>query len=297
MDLKTLAGLVTSKTARPLLHIQKHSPAILFGAGVVGVVTTVVLASKATLRLEEVLQDTDDAINKALTLEHHNYSEQDRSRDLLLIKVKAATKVARLYAPTLIVGTLSIAALTGAHVTLTRRNLALTAAYAGLSKAFGEYRARIADAIGVDEENRLRYDLVDTEVQVTDKDGKVTTKTVAVRGPKGYSQYARLFEETNRNWNPQPMYNSFFIQNQQTWANFQLKAKGHLFLNDVYKMLGLPESKAGCVVGWLIGSGGDEYVDFGVFSGDELTGFDFITGEKQQIWLDFNVDGPIWDFI
>lgn len=295
MDLKTLAQFATSKTARPLLHVRKHSPVILFGAGVVGVVSTVVLASRATLKLEEVIQEANDALDKALTLESHNYSEQDRNRDILLIKVKTVTRLAKLYTPAFIVGSLSIAALTGAHVTLTRRNLGLTAAYAGLDKAFRQYRERIVEELGADKEKELRYDLVDTEIEQKTPDGSVT-RIVKKRGPRGYSQYAMLFGEDNKNWQKEHMYNSFFIQNIQAYANVKLRANGHLFLNEVYDMLGLPRTRAGQIVGWLINSPhGDSYVDFGVFSGDELTAFDFVTGEDQQIWLDFNVDGPIWD--
>lgn len=296
MDLKTLAQFATSKTARPLLHVRKHSPALLFGVGVVGVVGTVVLASRATLKLDEVLQEANDALNKALTLEHHDYSEQDRNHDVFLIKVKTVGRVAKLYAPSVIVGTLSIAALTGAHVTLTRRNLALTAAYAGLDKAFRQYRERIVEELGADKERELRYDLVDAEVLTKAPDGSTVTKIVKTRGPRGYSQYAMLFDEGNKNWQKERMYNSYFIQNIQSYANVKLRANGHLFLNEVYDMLGLPRTRAGCIVGWIINSAhGDSYVDFGVFSGDELVAFDFVTGEEQAIWLDFNVDGPIWD--
>jgi len=297
MDLKTLAVAVANKTARPLLHVRKHSPVLMFTLGVAGTVGTVVLACKATLKLEGVLEEANDLIDKALTLEHASYSERDRDRDLLLIKIKTVGKVAKLYAPTLIVGSLSIAALTGAHVTLSRRNLAGAAAYAGLDRAFREYRGRVAEALGVDKEKELRYDLVDVEIEDKTPDGTVT-RIVKQRGPRGYSQYAMLFDENNKHWEPTNHHNSFFIQSMQRWANDLLKSRGHIFLNEVYDLLGLPRTRAGAIVGWLYGSAhGDNCVDFGVFSGDELTGFDFVTGEKQAIWLDFNVDGPIWNQI
>jgi hypothetical protein len=298
MSLKTLVELASNKAARPLLHVRKHSPVILFSAGVVGVVTTVVLASRATLRLDEILDQAEELTEKAeAALEMHSseYSEADFRRDILLIRLKAVGRVAKIYAPAVIVGTLSIAALTGSHVTLTRRNVALTAAYAGLDRAFRQYRDRIVAELGEDKERELRYDLVDVEIEQKTPDGTVT-RIGKQRGPKGYSQYAMLFDEGNKNWSPEHMYNSYFIQNQQAYANHKLKAKGHVFLNEVYDMLGLPRTRAGCIVGWVDGSKhGDGYIDFGVFSGDELTAFDFVTGENQAIWLDFNVDGPIWD--
>jgi len=297
MDLKALATVVANKAARPMLHVQKHSPTILFGAGVVGVVATVVLASRATLRLDEVLDEGDELMAKAQVAHDEawkGYSEDDFRRDLFLIKLKTAGSVAKLYAPAFILGTLSIAALTGAHLTLSRRNVGLTLAYAGLEKAFREYRDRIVGEIGEDRERELRYDLVEYEVTRNTADGPVK-EMIKRRGPMGYSIYARLFDQTNKNWTPEHMHNSYFVQCQQRYANDLLNARGHIFLNEVYKMLGMPESREGCIVGWLKGGNGDGFVDFGVFSGDELTGFDFASGDEKSVWLDFNVDGPIWD--
>lgn len=42
-----------------------------------------------------------------------------------------------------------------------------------------------------------------------------------------------------------------FLRRQQDYANEMLKARGHLFLNEVYDLLDIPRSKAGQVVGWV----------------------------------------------
>lgn len=92
-----------------------------------------------------------------------------------------------------------------------------------------------------------------------------------------------------------------FLKCQQQYANEKLKAQGHLFLNEVYDMLGIPRSKAGAVVGWIYDRNNPEkysdgYVDFGLYSGTE-SNRRFVNGQEYNILLDFNVDGVIYDKI
>ena len=88
-----------------------------------------------------------------------------------------------------------------------------------------------------------------------------------------------------------------FLRTQQNYANDLLKARGHLFLNEVYSMLGIPHTSAGAIVWWTIGAGGDNYVDFGIFTRDSQVVREFVNGYERSILLDFNVDGVIWDMI
>ena len=113
-----------------------------------------------------------------------------------------------------------------------------------------------------------------------------------------YSQYARFFDETSPYWTKDSEYNVFYLLAQQNYANEKLKAHGHLFLNDVYEMLGIPKSKAGQVVGWIYDKKNpfaDSYVDFGIYKTDKNA--KFVNGFEKTILLDFNVDGAIIDKI
>ena len=295
MKLAVIKNLVTSKVGRQILTVQKHSPALLFGAGVVGVAATVVLASRATLKLDEVLESAQDDLKTARTLEHVNYSNEDRKRDMVIIYVQTAGKIVRMYAPAFAVGVLSITALTGSHIILTRRNLAITAAYAALDKGFREYRQRVVDELGVGKDKDFRYGLTDREIVEENEEGAVV-KTVRDKAPHGLSVYARFFDEESINWVKTHSYNQMFIQCQQNYANDLLKSRGHIFLNEVYDMLGIPRTKEGAVVGWVMGNG-DDFVDFGVFEGDRHSGMRFVLGHERSILLDFNVDGIIYDKI
>jgi hypothetical protein len=278
--------------ARQVLKLNAQSPQLLFGAGVLGMVGSTVLACQATLKLEKVLDEGASKLEVARTLEHREYSEKDRSNDLRIIKIQTGTKIVKLYAPAVGLGVVSIAALTKSHNILTTRNAALMAAYGALEKGFDEYRRRVVEKYGEEEDRNFRYG--SREVDVVDDKGKVN-KVLRV-GDDIPSVYARFFDPTSTSWNKNPDYNFVFLRSQQNWANDLLKIRGHVFLNEVYDMLGLERSKAGSVVGWiLIGDYRDNYIDFGLFDGDDQAARDFVNGREGSVLLDFNVDGVIWD--
>lgn len=297
MNMQSIKNVLTSKAGRSLLHLQKHSPKILFVVGVVGVATTVVLASRATLKLNETIEEVEKDIFLAKTINQPNYTEQDRKKDLAICYTRLVLKIAKLYAPAALVGLASIGALTGSHMVLSNRNTGLMAAYAALDKAHQRYRARVAEAIGADKARELEYELEDCEyVEETDEGPVVKSgKKVAV----GEGAYSFIFDEISSScFKPSWDYNQMFIHCQQGYANDLLRARGHVFLNDVLDMLGMKRTPAGAVTGWIHGGGGDDYIDFGIFSGSSIEdAMRFVTGNDNAVWMNFNVDGVIYDKI
>lgn len=293
MNLELIKNGVTSKVARQILVTKKNSPTIMFAGGVVGVVATTVLACKATLKLEEILDDAEKYHISANELQNVKYSEADRKKDHVLIYIRTVAKVTKLYAPAVGVGVLSIGALTGSHVALTRRNVALTAAYSVLDKGFTEYRARVREEYGIEKEEEIHYKSLQREVVAKDE---IPSKEIQRLGDS--SRYARFFDEYAKEWVRNPEYNLVFLKCQQNYANDMLRSRGHIFLNEVYDMLGLERSNAGAVVGWVISKdGGDNYVDFGIFDAGKERSRAFVNGLETSILLDFNVDGVIYDKI
>lgn len=288
--------MIGSQIARNMLVVQKSSPGLLLGAGIIGMVASTVLACRSTLKMEPIVEEAKDKLNTARTLEHPEYSESDRQRDISLIYFQSGVKLTRLYAPAIIVGVFSIAALTRSHHILTTRNAALTAAYTTLERGFKQYRSRVVEKYGEEEDRNLRYGV--QEVEIINPETK-RKKTVTRVGPGGESIYARFFDPASANWSKEPEYNLVFLHAQQNYANDLLHARGHVFLNDVYDMLDIPRSEAGSVVGWIISPNGDtdNYIDFGVFEGHTQVARDFVNGFEGAILLDFNVDGLIWDKI
>ena len=294
--MKFVPAVIGRSIARNTLLMQKSSPGVLLGAGVVGMVGSTVLACRATLKMESVIDEAKDKLDMARTLDHHDYSEKDRSRDISLIYFQSSIKVVRLYAPAIILGGASIYALTSSHKMLTRRNAALTAAYAALEKGFDEYRTRVVEKYGEDEDRNFRYG--SKEVEIVDPKTK-RKKTVTRVLPGEPSIYARFFDLQSSSWSKEPEYNLIFLKCQQNYANDLLRARGHVFLNEVYDMLGVTRSKAGAVVGWVLSPNNDtdNFVNFGVFDGKTDTARDFVNGHEGAILLDFNVDGIIYDRI
>jgi hypothetical protein len=303
MKLKAIKNAVTSKVGRQLLLAQKHSPGLMFAAGVVGVVGTVVLASRATLRVETVLDDFHSDLDDVKTMNNPKYSEKDRQRDQVILYTKLVVNLGKLYGPALLVGMASVAALTGSHVVLNRRIAGVTAAYAALEKGFNAYRERVVKELGLEKDREFRYGFEDRTI-VEETDQGPVIKQVHQIGADGASIYARFFDEGSRNYQKSPGYNQIFLQAQQNYANDLLRSRGHVFLNEVYDMLGLERSKAGAVVGWVLngcerdgGPDGDKYIDFGIFEHDIYEAMRFVNGDERSILLDFNVDGVIYDKI
>lgn len=295
MNIQTLQRVV----GRSGLLARKNSPTVLFGAGVVGVVATVVTASRATLKLHTITDEAKENLATARELHdkgHLQYSEKDYRHDVAIIYVRSAVAITKLYGPALTLGVLSVGSLAGSHQILSKRNASLVAAYAALEKGFNEYRGRVIELVGPDKERELRYGAEQREfVEETDTGPQVTREMRVASGTP--SIYARFFDQLCPSWSKEAEYNLMFLRCQQNWANDRLHARGHVFLNEVYDMLGVPRSKAGAVVGWVLSQNGDNFVDFGVFDGNNERARDFVNGREGAILLDFNVDGVIFDKI
>ena len=288
---------------------KKHSPEILAVAGVVGIVASGVMACKASTKLSGVIEETKEQLDQVHDYVEKNgfsdkYTEEDSKKDTAIIYTQTAVKLVKLYGPAVILGTLSITAMLTSNKILRKRNIALAAAYTTVDKAFKDYRGRVIERFGEELDRELKYNLKAKEIEevVTDENGEETTvkKTVKAMNPNDISEYARFFDESCSSWNKSQFHNQMFLKQQQNYANDLLKAQGYLFLNDVYKMLGMDVAPYGQVVGWIYDEKnpvGDNFVDFGLYDLNDEAKRLFINGRERSILLDFNVDGNILDLI
>ena len=289
------------------LKAIKHSPEILAGVGVVGVVGSLVMACKATTKLSDILDESKEQLDKIKEVAadpayEEKYSQDDAKKDTTITYVQTAMKVTKLYAPSVILCASSLGCLLASNNILKKRNAALSAAYMTIDKSFKEYRKRVSDRFGEEIEKEIRYNIKAEEITKVDEDGNEVTETVKVMDgtddPNSYSDYARFFDESCAAWQNDAEYNLTFLKAQQQYANDLLKARGRLFLNEVYRMLGIDETKAGQVVGWVYNPDnptGDNFVDFGIYNMQRERVRAFVNGYEPNILLDFNVDGVIWN--
>lgn len=147
-------------------------------------------------------------------------------------------KLAKLYAPAVALGTLSITSILASNNILRKRNVALAAAYATVDKSFKEYRKRVIERFGKEIDRELKYNIKAEKVsetvidEETGKEKKVK-KTAFVVNPSDVSGYARFFEKytmdedgnsvLNPHWENNNEYNLMFLKAQEKYANDLLR--------------------------------------------------------------------------
>jgi hypothetical protein len=323
--MKTNSKFMTSKFMtnmtrtfnRAGLQIKKHSPEILLVTGIVAGGAALVAACKATTKLESVLNETKKNVAQVHECTEAGeirikdgdeivtvpYTEEDSKKDLTIFYTKGCLNVAKLYAPAAALGAISLTCILASHGIIHKRNTALAAAYTAVDSSFKDYRKRVADRFGEELDRELKYNIKAKEVEevVVQEDGTETVvpkKVNVAEGVDGTSEYARFFDEWCTGWTKDAEANLVFLRNVERWANQRLQSKGHLFLNEVYDALGIPRTKAGQIVGWVLDNpNGDGKVDLGIYNINRENCRDFVNGRERSILIDPNVDGPIYDLI
>lgn len=317
----TLKNLMkgSSKTAAKVaFKLKKAAPTIAVIGGAVGTVGAGVWAVKKTATdAPEVLDDIKAEIDKAK-------SENGGKKELVQAYARGGLKIVKLYSGPVILEVGSVCAILYGYKIINGRLVAMGATAAALEEtnrrtqqAINNYRQALAERYGADFEKDLYFEEGDMIVNFGDpKKATPVEKTVDEDGneheEEGHwelsrdtknpcdviSPYAVIFDETSTEWSTDPEYNKMTLRRIQQICNDLLHARGHLFLNDVYHELGLPDTKFGQMVGWIDGGDGDGYVDFGIYDVAAVNNRkEFINGYEPSIILDFNVDGVIWDKI
>ncbi len=279
-------------------NAKKYSPEILLGLGVVGTITGTVLACKATTKVSTVLEAYEKQkgdVEECLVNEEIEYTEEDAEKDYVTLKAQTALSFVKLYAPSVTVMGLSFACILGSHRIVKKRNIALSAAYTTVDVAFKDYKRRVEEKYGKEAERKIRYNIVDEEVEeeIVDEKGKVKTvkKSVEKCDVKSTGNLTRLFDCGNPNWENNVEYNLMFLKSQQDYWNNVLVRKGRVFLSDIYFSLGYEETRESRIMGWEYDPTKDDssngIIDFGIFN---VARFD---DNNPTLLLDFNVDGDI----
>lgn len=332
MNKTEIMNSVTRMFSKANFQLKKYSPEILVVSGIVGMTASAVLACKATTKAGSIIEETKNDMHdlhlvsvaagikcknedsytnedlKKIDLltkqeDTKSYTKDDLKKDTTIVYAQTAVKFIKLYGPAVLLGLASITSILAGHNIIRKRNVALAAAYATVDKSFKRYRGNVVERFGEEIDKELRYNIKAKEVEKTIIDEKGKEKKVkevinVADNPNQYSDFARIFDEYCIGWSKDPESNLVFLKQQQNWANEKLQAKGYLFLNEVYEMLGFPITKAGASVGWIYNKDepvGDNFVDFGIYNLNSQKAHDFVNGYERSIVLDFNVDGPIID--
>lgn len=288
-----LKNKVLGLSSKIAFRLKDKSPQILLGVGIVGFAATVVMACKATLKAEPILEDHNKEI------EYIKENDPDNKKALVKAYFDTAFDIGKLYGPSAIVGIGSVFCTTKSHMILSNRNTRLLGAYKILESGFSRYRQRVVDDYGEETDKMFYHNLRKEDIEIEEDGKKKKLKNVDTldtsENPLEVS-YDRVFDDSNPNFTGHPDMDIMFLKQTQNWASEVLQARGYIFLNEVYKELGFPPSEAGQFVGWVKGLG-DGYVDFGIMDIYKKSNRDFINGHTQTVLLTFNHDNYIADKI
>lgn len=317
-----IMATVTRTASKYGYKLKKASPTIMIVGAAIGGVTATVLACKATLKAEVIMEEhktqvasihaAKEQIDKgAIELKDgETYTEEDLKKDITTTYIQTGIKLAKVYAPAVGLGAASLGCMFGSHHIMSKRNASLTAAYIALDQAFNEYKTRVGDRFGSRVQEELEHNIKAVEIE-----SKNTNEQGVEEAIKEYtdvamahtSPYTCIFDETVDTWQPDNMLNRNYLFLMEQAANKRLRIQGHLFLNDVLSSIGTHggvtmKTPEGQIVGWIYDPNDptrQNHVDFGVTSyvegNDALNSF--ISGGERSVMLRFNCDGPIIDKI
>ena len=216
---------LTKFTRDVRLTLSRHSPEILIGIGIAGMITTTVLAVKATPKALQLMEMKKDEL------------EVD-----VLTPVETVKATWKCYVPAAITGAVSIACLVGSHSVNARRNAALATAYKLSETAFSEYRDKVTETIGEKKERTVRDKISEEQV----KNNPVNKTEVIVTG-KGSTL---CFE---------PLSSRYFYSDLEKIKRAENKLNKDIItdafddgvtLNQFYEEIGLPGTMTGDGLGW-----------------------------------------------
>lgn len=160
IDKTEIVETMTRAASKCGYKLKKASPTIMIVGAAIGGVTATVLACKATIKAQDILTEHNAQVESIHTTkqqiesgeiqlsEGETYTEKDYKSDITTTYVQTGLKLAKVYAPAVTLGVVSLGCMFGSHHIMSKRNASLTAAYIALDKAFEEYKSRVSDRFG-----------------------------------------------------------------------------------------------------------------------------------------------------
>lgn len=295
-----IAKTLVRVARRGAMKAQKHLPEILLVGGSVGIVASTVLACKATIKAQPILDEAKDNIEAVHIAESdprvsdEEYSKEQATKDLTRIYIQTGTKLAKIYAPAAIVGFASMSCLIGSNVIVRKRLTAAIAAYTALGESFRRYRDQV--------EQELGHKFLPTPDTI-EADSESDEHVINIEQP--IRSYRFIFDRTNPNWKDDINFNLSFCRGAQRYLDFLLQRDHILFVNDFCKEMGFKITETGQYDGWTLddkdpSSYKDGYVSFGLLNrdGSESEALRaYKNGEVDYLVLDLNIDGTVVDRI
>ena len=218
----------TQMLAKGKFKLKKAGPTIMIVGAAIGGVTAAVLACKATLKAEEIIAEHNAQIETIHTTkaqvdsgemqlkDGETYTADDMKKDITATYVHTAVWLAKVYAPAVTLGGISLACMFGSHHIMSKRNASLTAAYIAIDKAFNEYKGRVTERFGDRVQRELEHNIKAVEVESTAKNEDGTEEVIREYtdvARDANDPYSMIFDESCSLWEKDSMLNAMTIRN------------------------------------------------------------------------------------
>lgn len=231
--------------------VSKHSPEILLGLGIVGMISTTIMAVKATPKAIELLEEEKKRQNRELAKEAAEKELATCGQVTTLKPVEVVKTAWKPYVPAIVTGVVSVGCLIGSGTVNARRNAALAAAYTLSETAFSDYKKAVVETVGEKKEQMVK-DIVakekvesnpvrNSEVIITERGNTLCYDVVSGRYFK--SDIEKIRKVINE-------------------LNYRMMSEMYISLNDLYEGLGLRPVALGYELGWNINKEGQIDIDF-----------------------------------
>ena len=302
--LNNLTSTITYAVGHTKTFFSRNSAEILLIGGAIGVVTGTVMACKATLKADSVMDEyktKKEKIGTCLENPEIDYDEITAKEDLKNLTIQTAVKMIKCYAPAVILETFSIGTIFASNHIMQQRNAALAASCAAVEAAYKKYREKVVEKYGKEVDDEFYYGTKTENKKITTTDPETGEKTKTTESKTylqeeyGCSPYAVLFDSSAIEFYQDDATNMFMLKNREKEATVRLRANGMLTLNDVYEMIGVKPTDIGLTHGWIFekdNPDGDNEVKFDmrhVYVKDPYS-----DREDRAILIDFNCDGFVY---
>ena len=302
--LNNLTSTITYAVGHAKTFCSRYSAEILLIGGAIGVVTGTIMACKATLKADSVMDEyktKKEKIGTCLENPEIDYDEITAKEDLKNLTIQTAVKMIKCYAPAVILESFSIGTIFASNHIMQQRNAALAASCAAVEAAYKKYREKVVEKYGKEVDDEFYYGTKTENKKITTTDPETGEKTKTTESKTylqeeyGCSPYAVLFDSSAIEFYQDDATNMFMLKNREKEATVRLRANGMLTLNDVYEMIGVKPTDIGLTHGWIFekdNPDGDNEVKFDmrhVYVKDPYS-----DREERAILIDFNCDGFVY---
>ena len=250
---------VTNTAKTVIFKLKEVRPEIMLGVGAVSVLAGTILACTKTKEAEPIVENMKEQTEELkFVAQNPQADEKPTVKEYIRVYARCGFELAKIYALPAGLWIGGMTCIFGSHGEMRSRNAKLLANSVALKKFFDEYRARVIEKIGEDEEKDLYFGADDKEIEIEETDPATGEKKYRKTRGKVFrkqpgSMYARNFTARTSDEFDIRSYADFFLDRRIAHLNEQLKVVPFITLNDVYDALGFRPGEGRCADGMTVG--------------------------------------------